>query len=306
MDPSQLHVIAVVSNPVRYQSRYELYRQFARHMAQSGANFYTVELAFGERPWEVTTAGNPKHLQLRTSTEIWHKENMVNLGLTHLLPSDWRYMAWVDADIHFHREDWIEETLQQLQHHQVVQMWQQAVDLGPTGQTLQVHQSFASMYLSGASMKQGGAYTHWHPGYAWAARREAIEAVGGLMEFPILGAADHHMAWALLDKGVEMTPKTVTPAYRDHIQAWQDAAVYAIKKDIGFVSGTILHYWHGKKRDRRYVDRWQILVKHRYDPNKDLVRDIRGVLKLTQAGLRMRDDIRAYFRARGEDSIDLD
>jgi hypothetical protein len=40
---------------------------------------YIVEVALNERPFVVTEPDNPKHLQIRTHSVIWHKENMINL-----------------------------------------------------------------------------------------------------------------------------------------------------------------------------------------------------------------------------------
>lgn len=62
------------------------------------------------------------NLQLRTSHEIWLKENSLNLGFARL-PPDWKYAAWIDADVTFARPDWACETVHQLQHNPVVQMW---------------------------------------------------------------------------------------------------------------------------------------------------------------------------------------
>jgi len=126
----KLYVIAVVSNPVRYHSRYRLYRAFEKHVADAGAILLTVEMAFGGRPFEVTQAGNPLHVQLRSDFELWHKENLINIGISRL-PVEAQYIAWIDADVTFARPDWAQETIQQLQHYAVVQMFSQSTDLGP-------------------------------------------------------------------------------------------------------------------------------------------------------------------------------
>src|SRR4051812_11838284 len=137
----KFYVVCVISNPVRYKSRYTLYRQFAERMSRSGVKLLTVECGFGERNFEVTDpvcegawVDSKHHVRLTTYDEIWHKENMLNIGIRHL-PKDWKYVCWVDADIMFLRDDWAEETFHQLQHHHIVQMFQTAVDLGPTGES---------------------------------------------------------------------------------------------------------------------------------------------------------------------------
>jgi hypothetical protein len=138
---SKFHVISVLSNPVRYESRYKLYKRFEEEMLQAGVNFWTCEIAFGDRPHRFTQTNDPFDIQLRTFHELWFKENQINLAIQRL-PCDWEYVAWVDADITFQRADWVEETIHQLQHYQVVQMFGHAIDLGPNQEVLQVHQGF--------------------------------------------------------------------------------------------------------------------------------------------------------------------
>lgn len=307
-EPDLLHIIAVVSNPIRYASRYALYDKFAAHVrSQPLARLHTVELAFGRRPFEIPDA----ELRLRTYDEIWHKENMINLMIQRL-PPDWKYVAWVDADIEFQRKDWVVETMQQLQHHHVVQMFQTALDLGPEGEAMGTHNGFAWSYASGKPRPQkdlysGYSYPHWHPGFAWAARREAIDYLGGLYDVSILGSSDHLMAWSLI--GENMIPSTMTKSYIKSLQDWQDRAERLITRDIGFVPGTVVHFFHGKKRDRRYQSRWKILSDYRFDPFLDLKRDSQGLYQLDVDGSpRMngfRDALRDYFRSRNEDSIDV-
>ena len=89
---THLHVIAVVSNPCQFARRYILAREFAKRMEKEmKCILYFVELAYGDQDFQVTEKGNPRHLQLRTSTApLWHKENMINIGVKKLLPKGWR------------------------------------------------------------------------------------------------------------------------------------------------------------------------------------------------------------------------
>jgi hypothetical protein len=297
------YVIAPISNPVRYLSRYRLYHEWLERMRAHKAQVLTVELQLGDRSFVVTERGNPMHLQLRGWDEIWHKENMINLAIQRL-PEDWQFVAWIDTDIAFTRADWIEETVQQLQHHMWVQLFQTAIDLGPHGETLQAHNGFAWSYLQGKPY--GKHYSFWHPGFAWAARREAIDGVGGLIDRGILGAGDHHMALALIGRGASSYPSTIHPAYKAMVNRWQTRALRRSRKDIGFVAGNILHAWHGKKKDRRYVERWDILTKTQYNPDSDIHRNWQGVFQLDEDKTELRDLVRQYFRQRSEDSIDLE
>lgn len=301
----RLNVIAVVSNPVGYESRYKLFKKFATYMSTQDVNLIIVELAFGHRAFQVTSPNTENHVQVRGHSELWHKENLINLGFARL-PHDWQYAAWIDADLTFLNPDWVHDCLNALQNHKVVQLFQNAIDLGPHGQSLQTHTSFGYLYASGAPMTPGKGYYFPHPGFAWAIRRDAFDHLGRLVDWAILGAADHHMAWALVGNVAKSLPKGLHPNYVSKLLAWENRAEHFIRRDLGFVPGTITHHFHGKKKDRRYVERWRVLLDNHYDPERDIKYNHWGVLELDGRNNALRDGIRAYMRARNEDSVDLE
>lgn len=299
-----LYVVTTVFNPWRYRSRIKLYREFEKYVKDAGAKLITVELALGARDFVVTEPNNPFHVQLTTKAELWHKERMTNLGIQRL-PPDWKYVAWVDADITFARPDWVHETVQLLQHYPVIQMFSQAIDLTPNYEVLKIHTGMIYAHYEGIMTDPTGRYEKFHPGFAWAARRDAINDLGGLCDIAILGSADRHMALSFLERVEKSYPKGISKGYFEQLQLWQNRAKTYIKKNVGYMPGAILHYWHGKKVDRRYKDRWKILIKHKYDPEFDLKFDSQGLYHFTERCPELEHDIRKYFRARNEDSIDL-
>jgi hypothetical protein len=197
MQLDKIHVLTSYFNPVRYKSRLRTHKKFMEYWAKSKIDPWIVEVAIGNRPFQVTNKCNPRHLQLRTLNEIWHKENSLNL-LVQRLPRDWQYVCIVDNDVQSMTsgKKWLEETVHQLQHYEVVQMFQSALDMGPFGQTLHKHDGFVYSYLAGKEFSR--AYGGWHPGYCWAYTRSAWNAIGGLIEGAILGSGDDHMAKSLI------------------------------------------------------------------------------------------------------------
>jgi hypothetical protein len=194
-----------------------------------------------------------------------------------------------------------------LQHYDVVQPWSDCYDLGPNGEHLELHRSFCRLHHERQPIVQGpkhhrAPYRFGHPGYAWAWTRRALDCVGGLIETAALGAADHHMALALIGKVEDTIHGKMTPAYSAPLKLWQQRAVRHIAGNIGYVAGTIEHDFHGPKASRAYVDRWDILVKHGFDPNTDLRRNSFGVVELAGNKPELRRDIDVYFRSRNEDS----
>lgn len=307
---STLHVIGVLSNPVRYHSRYRLFREwYAQMLATPNVKVYVVEIAFGDRHHEVTEANNPMHLQLRSSSELWHKENMINLAVKHLLPHDWNYMCWSDTDIFHTTPGWALETIQQLQHYPVVQPWRDCIDLGPYGEALKHFQSFCYVHRLGIQKQTHPSqpYAYAHSGFIWAVNRLFWENLPGwgLMDFPILGSADHHMAWAMIGKVDSSVHNKMGEAYVRKCREWQDRAFRVTQGHLGFVKTRIEHKFHGPKKRRYYRERWAILHGNKFNPDEDIAYDKQGLLYIVGKP-KLKQDIHDYFRARWEDSIETD
>jgi hypothetical protein len=296
-------------------------REFVRHVADAGARLTLVEVAFGDRPFELADAGAERYIQLRTPHEYWVKEAAINYGVQSL-PADAKYVAWMDADLVMSRPDWVQETLQQLQHHAIVQMFSEAYDLDPSGEIVTGFKSFGYSYIHGIPRKPGRGYYggtpgagakagigYWHhPGFSWAARLDAFDAMGGLFDVAVVGEADYIMALGLVGEAESALYPGVSPGYRKAVIDWQTQAL-KLRRDIGYVPGTVLHKWHGKKAARKYWDRCRILRETQFDPTTDLKYDRQGIYQLVDHGdhrsILLRDSIRKYFLGRNEDSTEV-
>ena len=322
-----LYVIAVISNSQRYKSRYKLYKDFEKHITDAGAVLHVVEHAFGDREFHLEENPNVTYHRVRGSDELWLKESLINYGVARL-PYNWKYVAWLDADILFNRPDWVEETKHLLQHYSVLQLFSHGSDLGPNFEPLNTWTSFAFKYeqslISGeeaipyasTSIVNENCYPYlyggmkgsdiWHPGFAWACTREAWDGFGGLIDYAVVGAADYHMAGAFIgriDRTIGGVNKLDT--YRKRLFGWQERCLRNVRKNIGFMPGHISHYWHGKKVNRRYLDRWKIIDRNNFSPDTDIMRDSQGIYQLSGNKIGLRDELRLYFKGRNEDSIDL-
>lgn len=315
----KLYVITPIFNPQRFRSRWKLYKEFENYvLSNNQAHLVTIECTFGAREQAIVEQISDKHtvIHVTTTYELWLKENLINRAVQNL-PSDWKYLAWIDADIRFVRPDWVGETLQQLQHYDFLQMFREAMDLDPDFNSLKLHTGFAYCYKNGIPnlnrrmslpyyYEDGKDGAYWHPGFAWAARREAFNAVGGLVDWSVLGGGDMFMAYALIGQLTDKTmPHSLGKTGVRLLAEWQERAEKYVRRNIGYMDGLLLHYWHGKKSDRKYNDRGQILVSANFDPEVDLKKDWQGLYQLTDRSITLRDEARNYFRQRNEDSIDV-
>lgn len=304
MKAADLHVIAVVSNPVRYQSRIALAKKFTAEMKAAGVTLWQVEATFGERPCEwLEDLLSPHCIHVHCNDEIWLKENLIDVALARL-PRDAKYVMWCDADITFQNPGWASETIQALQHYDVVQLFSSIIDYGPTGEVLATYKGFFYCYLQGLKLgcwrqPYGGPY--WHPGYACAWRLSTLDRMGGMIDRAIVGAGDYHMACALIGQGDFSIPGGVHPNYRQMVKLWEARANAIVQKNVGYVPGTITHGYHDAKDNRGYESRWEIVYRNQFDPYGDLDYDRHGVLRLSTHKTKLRDDLRRYFRSRDED-----
>jgi hypothetical protein len=233
------------------------------------------------------------------------------------LPADAKYVAWIDADVKFNRPDWAQETLQLLQHYDVLQMFSHAQDVGPNYEPLWTTPGFLYMWVTDrcspheADFAKGkaasgyyGAHSgkFWHPGFAWAAKKSALNSVGMLIDHAILGSADWHMATALVGQVQRSLCAGYSAAYINRCREWQERAEKYIRRNVGYLPGLVNHLFHGAKRNRSYDQRWKFLAQSGYDPGLDLKRDWQGLYQLTDRSVMLREGIRQYARTRDEDS----
>lgn len=296
----KLNVIVVVSNPCLFKRRYELARDFIKKMeCEQDVELFVVEMVYKNELFYVTDKKNKNHLQLHADIPLWHKENMINIGIQRLLPPHWKAVAWIDADIEFDSPTWVTDTLKVLNGYKdIVQLFSHAVDMDKIGMTLQTFSSFGYQFETGKKYVTSGP-DFWHPGYAWACTRKAYEKMGGLYDLSILGSGDHNMALSFIGNGVKSVNTHVSHDYTHSVLQFEKRVK---NLRLGYVPGIIRHFFHGSKANRKYTERWKILVDHKFSPLKHITKDHNNMIIPTpQCPPQLLKDIITYFKERNED-----
>lgn len=290
---SELYVVLPYFNFCQFKRREQLFIEFLDHMAKFPVK--VVIVSAGGLPYSLNCF---KHIEVQYKHTLWVKENLINIAIRRL-PKSWKYVAWVDADITFLNQNWVKDTIEELQVHDVVQLFQTAVNLGPSQEALKIDKSFGYMFKkSGTPLCRTDKYGFWHPGYAWACTKNAYKQMGGLIDWAILGSGDRHMAMALANRVEWSAPGTIHQNYRGLLERFQ---FQCRKLRLGYITGTILHHWHGSLENRRYRERWDILTAGEYEPTSDVDYTKDGMIYFTRKGERLEPDIDSYFLARRED-----
>ena len=299
----QLNVVIVISNPCLFKRRYHLAREFIKGMSlTTNVRLFICELAYGNQQFELTKPNTPGHIQLRSETPLWHKENMINIVVKNYLPSDWKAVAWIDADIEFESTTWVDDTLKLLNgSYDVLQLFSHAVDMDKNGHTMAHYTSFARNHSKDIPIKLTTNYdiNYSHCGFAWACSRTSYDKMNGLLDQAILGSADHLMMIGFCNQWSSDFKSGYSDGYKQMVLDFQSKAN---KFRCGYVPGVIHHFWHGMKNKRYYVERETFLIDNKFDPSTMVTYDSSGLLTPTDLfPQQLKDDIMSYFQSRDED-----
>jgi len=311
-------IVTTYYNPCAYRSRRKNYRHFRRRLS---VPLLTIELA---RPgcFELTEDDATRLVSIESDDVMWQKERLTNLALEHL-PSECEELAWVDCDILFESDAWVDEASLALRAYPLVQCFTQMRYL-PQDARLSAplaEQTYFARPSLGARVQQGddvfssdaiscadvirhGVSWNCAAGAAWSMRRDVLASVG-LYDAMIVGGGDGALAHAALgEQDRLMRVLRFSPAHADHYRGWA-AKFRAIAQDgIGVVAGDIYHLWHGALRDRRYSLRQAILRRCAFDPTVDIGLAESGCWRWSSDKPALHQAIAEFFAKRREDGGD--
>lgn len=233
-------------------------------MRKQNAHLFTLEVAFGNQDFKISDA-----FQIRSDSVMWLKERLVNHAMSVL---DLDAFAWIDADLMFLDDCWIDKAKDLLCKFDVLQLFKRVFYL-PQGH--KSYQGVCERSFDGI-VHQRNLYSNWldrrknlelpfaAPGFAWAARREALK----LYDRDIVGSGDCILADALLNSwDLHGFHTKYSDGMKQDIKSWA-SEIKGLK--VGCLPVDVLHLWHGDIRNRGYMKRHSILTNHDYSPSDDI------------------------------------
>lgn len=288
-----LIVVACYFNPMRcplVQCNAE------RFLRQIKAPVRTIELSF-DGTHEIS-ADLTLHVTDPERQTLWQKERLLNLAVEHLLPDSCDAIAWIDMDVRFDNPDWRKHALHILSHNHVCQLWSHSYELqGADLKEIRPSVCYGFTQNDPQCFHLG----HFHPGFAWAMRRDTFQQIGGLLETNVVGNGDTHMTRGFLNSDL-WTDRFMSPAWKADADTWKARAAAITQHRIGCVPGALIHHWHGDRSKRKYVERLQYLGDYDYDPATDLQYASNGLLEWTDHALSVKPEmaarVKGYFDER--------
>jgi len=325
---SPLWAITAYYNPAGFERRRANYRLFRQQLQ---VPLLAMELA-GPGQHELTDADAEMVIRKTGNSAIWQKERLLNIAV-RALPPHVRYVAWLDCDVAFSRNDWAHEAAQYLESQGgLLQPYEKVSHLTPhaaadsvdlsvlrNSRPLYVQQSFARAYksdqincqsdldalMSPLRMEKGVqpdsiADTRPAPGFAWVAQKDDLEKLP-LYEFCVIGGGDSAYAYASVGKPELHERGIMSPRHAAHYFRWAEKSYSYFGGNVGYLKGDIQHLWHGWLNDRNYVGRNRLLFEHGFDPATDIVPDHNGVWAWADPDSPLAVDLKRYFFERKED-----
>lgn len=290
-------------NPAGFKTNLLNFRQFKTYMKEIGCPLYSVELAFGDRPFEL----EPDEFtwQIRTNDVLWHKERLINL-MEKRVPARYTKIIWTDSDLYWPDDpDWYQQTSLALNWAKIVQPFSDARYLTEERAIEFIKRGTVWAKKAG---KNAFDFYQYHPGFVWAAQREFFTKFG-LYDRQVVGSGDSLMALALLGQ-----PRAVLEKYAHvsdtcpHVLAdfleWATPVSQWVGGEITYIDTVVEHRWHGKLSDRKYHERLAYVKK--LLPARDLVPNADGVFCWgPQVPEDVRNKIASYFAVRQEDQVEV-
>jgi len=301
----ELCAVTVYFNPAGYNSLLQNYFIFSEQLKKQNVKLITVECAFNDGPFYIPEDENV--YRLRSNSVMWQKERLINYGVSKL-PNDCKYFAWIDCDVLFSKENWAEQACEKLKTADVIQLYKKVYYMPkgmveydgskvPSVQSVfwqyKIHQNWLQRRLN----RELNFST---PGFAWAARRDAFQDIGGIYDRNIVGSGDTFLVDCFLNSwDIHGFSSKFNDHMKDSLMSYYKQ-LQAKNLKVDYIPVDIYHLWHGSLKNRKYMDRHDVIKQYDYNPMKDVVVK-NNVLEWDSDKSGMHEDIRQYFFDRKED-----
>ena len=267
--------LAIIVPFFNYSINPRMIQNYKRFRDELGHDDVFVIESTREVDFQIPESANFIRIEAKEENVMWQKERMINLAIENL-PKEYTDIAWIDADILFEDKDWHKELQDRLNRYSFVQLFNTAEWLNGRGETTEIFRS---------PFNTVDRELRHHVGFAWAARREVLEKIGGLFDHHVSGNGDaaiyHALAKSKLDDVASITAEMFDnlPGFSYSFYCYRELLSQHTNKSIACLSGNIKHLFHGDIGSRNYNGRQQILIQNNFDPLKDLELDVNGLFR---------------------------
>jgi hypothetical protein len=290
-------VLMAFYNPVPFKRILKNIRYITSCMEAVGIPVFVAECVFPGRRPQLPKAD----LVVHSSSYMFYKEQLLNL-LEPKVPEQYTKLVFLDGDILFDAPDWLNQISVKLNHVDILQPFQEACWLTPDNTRIRNKKlSYAHAIVNGLTGQAGETHLY-HPGFAWAMRRDIFRRLGGFYARSIVGNGDMMFTFNFFTDSIPASFK------RDHsvsdviTDGWLSyhAQFVRVGPSLGVLGIKALHLFHGLTENRQYRTRYRDVGEHLKGTWDEIV-------TMNPDGLTEFRDPRAseavlrYFKGRNED-----
>lgn len=300
---NSLAVTCCYFNPCGYKKKHSNFIKFYKSLSKQVSRIQVVELVYGKSQPELPKEVNA--MIVRSEGVLWHKENLLNLGIDILLCEGYKYIAWLDADVLFLDPSWAFDASICLENYNLCQLFASSESFNHGGEKFYRSGCVRYWLESGNILPIEESYSM---GYGWAARSDVLSECG-LYENSIMGGGDSLMWLASFSESHNIHKLMQNhPIYKfdlleyylDFIK-WSEVWGKLISSNISCTFNPIISLSHGNFKNRRYAERYKPLLELNYNPTLDLYHNDLGVLQ--SQNRKMYETTLSYLHSRNEDEL---
>ena len=287
-------------SPCNFQRPRENILRVTEKLVRAKYPVIVVEAVYPDMPPLVLpTEVNHQKIDVSWQSVLFIKENLYNIALKN---TTYPKLVFMDGDIEFSDPYWFNKTALLLDTHDLMQPYEKCYWLDKTNTNFTREKSNC---IQSIVEKKPLCGVTQHPGFAWAARRDFLEHVGGFCYWHPLGGGDTALWYTLLQDdaiaGLLAHCMRVNDYFADTLmyKAYR-ARVQNFAPRITYLAGNIIqHFWHGTADNRQYITRNLRYMPDSVGGNYPLQVNAQGVLEWTQP--EYVEMALAYFKSRKED-----
>jgi hypothetical protein len=292
-------VLIAFFNPAKFRRSVENARYIIKIMKDKKIPCYVAECVFDKAAQQIPDAD----LVLHSNSYMFYKEQLFN-KLEKLVPEQYTKLVALDADIMFDAPDWIDQVSLSLNTHDIIQPYLKACWLSPDNKRVRswkYGQSYALLQKIPITSENIHEY---HPGFAWAFRRDIFRKLGGFYPNAIIGGGDALFTFNFYPTGMPRfwVDNQEGGAIHTIIEQWPkyNENFKHVNPKLGHLNIKCFHLFHGLMIKRQYDTRYSLF-------SKDLTGKWNDVITYNKDGLtefvnpHLRKILYKYFKDRDED-----
>lgn len=302
MRNKDLAVVCCYFNHSNYKTKYNNFIKFYKEISLYIDKVLVVELV---KPDSQHTLPEEVHsLKVESTSNLWLKENLLNIGISRLIDSNYKYIAWLDADVIFQDSFWVKDAINNLQNNNLCQLFSRAINMHTNGSQTNHVGCVRYWQETGNILPVSSVY---HTGYAWASRSDCLSScslydkaiIGGGDSLSWLGAFNNSLSLFEVMTRHPIGRLQLNDFLMDYFD-WSEKWSNVIQSKVSCIYSQIKSLAHGKNQNKKYISRYNILDKHNFNPKKDCFYND-GILDIKNKELTF--EIKKYFDSIQEDKL---